>query len=165
MLSQTCLDPILDRLPAEHLVSMSTHCITSLLQVPNTMALMFFTTVWLRALQSAQLIQSLRHKSKSDIRSASSTTLFLAHTRKSLLYSLCATACSLSLVLLLLCCNCAWACTTMQSMCLATTEKYRNGKKSSKAEEGGKYLYLLCCICLWNIVFHLHLIQSSNKSS
>lgn len=39
MLLQTCLDPILDRLPAEHLVSLSTHCITSLLQMPNTKAL------------------------------------------------------------------------------------------------------------------------------
>lgn len=74
MLSETCLDPILDRLPAEHLVSVSTRCITSLLQVPNTMALMF----WIRALQSAWLIQGLGHKSICDICSASSTTLFLS---------------------------------------------------------------------------------------
>lgn len=78
MLSQTCFHPILARLPAEHLVSMSTHCITSLLQVPNTMALMLFIINQIRALQSAQLIQALRHKSKSDICSASSTMLFLS---------------------------------------------------------------------------------------
>lgn len=62
MLSQAFLDPILDRLPAERLFSMSTLCITSLLQVPNTMALMFFPIVWTRVLQSVQLIQGLRHK-------------------------------------------------------------------------------------------------------
>lgn len=89
----------------------------------------------------------------------------LVHTKKALLYALCASTCSLSLVLLLLCCNCARACRTVQSTCLATTKKYRNRKKSSKAEEGGKCLYLLCCICLRNIAFYLNLIQSSNKSS
>lgn len=43
--------------------------------------------------------------------------------------------------------------------------KYRNEKELSKLQEGGKYLYLLCFICLWSIIFYLHFIQSSNKSS
>lgn len=70
------------------------------------------------------------------------------------LYSLCATACSLSLVFLLLCCNCGWACRTVQSMCLATTKKYRNGKKSSEA--GGK----VSASTLLHLFVKLHLLSS-----
>lgn len=42
------------------------------------MALMLFTTNRIRALQSAQLIQGLRHTNKSDKCSASSITLLLS---------------------------------------------------------------------------------------
>lgn len=63
------------------------------------------------------------------------------------LYSLCATACSLSLVFLLLCRNCGWACRTVQSTCLATTKKYRNGKKVIRGRWESICIYFAAFVC------------------
>lgn len=58
----------------------------------------------------------------------------LVHTEKALLCSLCTTACSLSFVFQLLCCNCAWPCSIVQSTCLTTaeTQKWERAVKARR---------------------------------
>lgn len=64
------------------------------------------------------------------------------------LYSLCATARSLYLVLLLLCCSCSRACRTAQSTCLATTENTGMRKIHQRQKKVGSIcIFLAAFVC------------------
>lgn len=110
------------------------------------MALMFFPTVWSRALQSAQLIRSLRHKANLTYAGPAVWCFSLMHTEKALCYSLCTTACFLS-VFLLICCNCAWPCRTVQSTHLATAETQEWERAIKARRRRGVCIYFALFVC------------------
>lgn len=110
------------------------------------MALMFLPTVWSRALQSAQLIQDLRHKANLTYAVPAVWCFPLVHTEKALLCSLCTTACSLS-IFLLLCLNCAWPCRIVQSTCLAAAETQEWERAVKARRRRGVYIHFTLFVC------------------